>query len=372
MIAPVDNAESRLAGRERHVVRNDWLGETLQGKRANLFSRHASFERHVDALIDQYLAVLGLAAEPCRDIAHGSNRSVSGALRKSDLAQGRVTLGNASTKAQLATSLAQCGDQRRRGRADRDGHRDRTLGRVGDRYGVVEEHHDAIAGELVERPLELADQRPERAVILAQKIQHLLRLGGLGEGGVAAKIAEHDNDFTAMTLQNLFVALRDDPFGKLWSKEALQPPNPAQLLNLLCDPRFQVAVQAGNLLVALAQFVQQPRIFHSDDGLRREVLEQCDLFLAERSHLLAIDRQDADDTVILAERHMKSTSRTAAVYQGSSRRTSGAVRLLGRQIDVLDGRPFAVQEARGRRTRAGEHGALTQELGEWFGDTMER
>src|SRR5262249_40220982 len=153
MIAPVDNAESRLASHERHVVGNDRLGETLQGERANLFSRYASFESHVDTLAEQNLAVLGLAAEPCRHIAHGANRSVAGALGKSDLAQGRVTLGDANTKAQLATSLAPRGDQRRCSLAHRDCHLDRALGRVGDRHGVVEEDHDAIAGELVERPL---------------------------------------------------------------------------------------------------------------------------------------------------------------------------------------------------------------------------
>src|SRR5215813_307350 len=98
MIAPVDDAERRLAGGERHVVGDDRLGETLQGKRANLFSRYASFERHVDALTEQNLAVLGLAAESCRHIAHGANRGVAGALGKSDLAQGRVTLGDASAK----------------------------------------------------------------------------------------------------------------------------------------------------------------------------------------------------------------------------------------------------------------------------------
>src|SRR5215471_19560942 len=106
MIAPVDNAESRLAGRGRHVVGNDRLGETLQGKRANMFSRYASFECHVDALTEQNLAVLGLAAEPCRHVAHGADRSVSGALGKSDLAQGGVALGDAGAKSQLATSLA--------------------------------------------------------------------------------------------------------------------------------------------------------------------------------------------------------------------------------------------------------------------------
>src|SRR6516164_9084312 len=124
MIVPVDNAENRLASRERHVVGNDRLGETLQDKRAKLFSRYASFERHVDALTEQNLAVLGLAAEPCCDIAHGANRGVAGPLGKSDLAQGRVTLGDASTKAQLTTSFAPSRGQRRRSLAHRDGHLD--------------------------------------------------------------------------------------------------------------------------------------------------------------------------------------------------------------------------------------------------------
>src|SRR5262245_18862982 len=133
MITPDDNAERRLAHRERHVVGDDWLGETLQGERANLFSRYASLERHVDALTEQNLAVLGLAAEPCRHVAHGAYRGVAGALGKSDLAQGRVTLGDASAKSQLATSLAPGRGQRRRSLAHRDGHPDRALGRVGNR-----------------------------------------------------------------------------------------------------------------------------------------------------------------------------------------------------------------------------------------------
>src|SRR4030095_4775243 len=106
MIALVDNAESLLARHERHVVGHDRVGETLQDKRADLFSRNASFECHVDALTEQNLAVPGLAAEPCRYIAHGANRSVSGALGKSDQPQGCVTLGDANAKAQFATSLA--------------------------------------------------------------------------------------------------------------------------------------------------------------------------------------------------------------------------------------------------------------------------
>ena len=51
MTTPVDNAESRLANRERHVVGGDRLGKTLQGERANLFRRYAPLERHVHRVV---------------------------------------------------------------------------------------------------------------------------------------------------------------------------------------------------------------------------------------------------------------------------------------------------------------------------------
>jgi len=47
-------------------------------------------------------------------------------------------------------------------------------------------------------------------VVFAQEIEHLFGLGGLGEGGVAAQIAEYDDDLAAVTFENLLVALRDD------------------------------------------------------------------------------------------------------------------------------------------------------------------
>jgi hypothetical protein len=44
-------------------------------------------------------------------------------------------------------------------------------------------------------------------VILAQEIQHLLGLGGLGEGGIAAQIAEHDDDLSAVAFEDLLISL---------------------------------------------------------------------------------------------------------------------------------------------------------------------
>ena len=54
---------------------------------------------------------------------------------------------------------------------------------------------------------------PKRAVVFAQEIEHLLGLGGFGEGGVAAQIAEHDDDFAAMAFEDFLVTLRDDEFA---------------------------------------------------------------------------------------------------------------------------------------------------------------
>ena len=41
----------------------------------------------------------------------------------------------------------------------------------------------------------------------------------------------------------------------------------------------------------LARLGDQPRVLHRDDRLRREVLQQRDLLVGERPHLLAVDGQ---------------------------------------------------------------------------------
>ena len=38
-------------------------------------------------------------------------------------------------------------------------------------------------------------------MIFAQEVEDFLRLGGFGEGGVAAQIAEHDDDLAAMAFE---------------------------------------------------------------------------------------------------------------------------------------------------------------------------
>src|SRR6516164_5175205 len=57
------------------------------------------------------------------------------------------------------------------------------------------------------------------------------------------------------------------------------------------------------LLQRLPQFIEQPRVLDGDDGLRGEVLHQCDLFIGERPHLLSIHINRADELAFLEHWH---------------------------------------------------------------------
>src|SRR5262249_5055295 len=65
----------------------------------------------------------------------------------------------------------------------------------------------------------------------------------------------------------------------------------------------------GLLLERFAQLVEEARVFDSDDGLLGEILDQLGLLVAERPHLLAGDRDLADELVLLEHRHTKQSAR---------------------------------------------------------------
>src|SRR5215469_10791650 len=78
----------------------------------------------------------------------------------------------------------------------------------------------------------------QRAMVLTQEVEHVLRLSGLGEGGVTAQIAEHDNDLAPVAFEDALLTLCDDHLGQLRCEKAFQPSYPAEFLNLLRDPRL--------------------------------------------------------------------------------------------------------------------------------------
>src|SRR5262249_35643201 len=152
--------------------------------------RYGLLDRDGHSLSDKDLSILGFSAKPRGEIAHSADRGIAGAFRKADLAEGRVTLGDAIAEPEQPAAPTPVSDQLARRLAHRYRHLDRALGWVGTWHRVVKEHHDPIARELIERALELADERTQCAVIFAEKVEYLLGLGSLSEGGVAAQIAE--------------------------------------------------------------------------------------------------------------------------------------------------------------------------------------
>src|SRR6516225_3454039 len=120
---------------------------------------------------DQDLAILGLGTEPGGEIAYGADRGIARAVGKADLAQCRVTLRDAGTKTKFTAVQAPSRNQCARLFAHRHRHVDRALRRVGAWHRIIEEHHDPVARELVERPFELANERPQRAMVLAKEFE---------------------------------------------------------------------------------------------------------------------------------------------------------------------------------------------------------
>jgi hypothetical protein len=75
----------------------------------------------------------------------------------------------------------------------------------------------------------------------------------------------------------------------------------------------------GLLFQCLARLGDQPRVLHCDDRLRREILQQRDLLLGERPHLLAIEPKCAQELVVLAQCHSQSCSGSPQLYQSAAR-----------------------------------------------------
>ena len=99
----------------------------------------------------------------------------------------------------------------------------------------------------------------------------------------------------------------------------------------------------GEIVGALAQLAEQPRVLDGDDGLRGEVLDQLNLLVGERADFLAIDDDRADHVVVLQHRHLHAFARREA------RRCRGGVLAIGVAARTCDDWRPAGSLARDRR-----------------------
>jgi class 3 adenylate cyclase len=80
---------------------------------------------------------------------------------------------------------------------------------------------------------------------------------------------------------------------------------------------------------AVLQLIEEPRVFHRNDCLRRKILQQRDLLFGEWPHLLSIDADSAQQLIVFAERYRRQGAHAAAFYcvnRSRLARTIGDVR----------------------------------------------
>ena len=91
----------------------------------------------------------------------------------------------------------------------------------------------------------------------------------------------------------------------------------------------------GLLLQRFARLSQEPRIFHRDDRLRGEVLQQRDLLVGKCADFLTVDNERPEERVIPSQRHGKHRTPTAQLYKCSTNRITGSVGIVVRDICYL-------------------------------------
>ena len=145
---------------------------------------------------------------------------------------------------------------------------------VRDGEGIVEEHHDPVAREVLQRPFVGRHQLAECGVVLAQDVEQLLGGRRLAECGEPAQIREETRDVRAMAGQELLAVPAGDE---------------------LCHLRRD---EPGELRALPLDRLDQARIRNGDRRLVGEGLDQRDVLVAERLRFAADENDDADEVVL--------------------------------------------------------------------------
>jgi hypothetical protein len=155
----------RSASQRSNFVGWDGSTEPFELELADRGGVNRLLDRAVDARTDQGLAHVSVAAEPRGQVRHRPDRAVVVSAFEADSAERRVASLDADAETELDASLVPSlgelpdpllGDQR-----ELDGLELVVL----ERDGVVEEDHDAVAGEVLERAPVGRDHLPKRLVV---------------------------------------------------------------------------------------------------------------------------------------------------------------------------------------------------------------
>ena len=152
-----------------------------------------------------------------------------------------------NSEAEIEAVLAPSGGQLTDRGAHFRRHAHRLDAGLGARQRIVEDRHQTVTGEVLDRALEFMNDGADGCVVLAQDIHHLFRFGGFGKGGKAAQVAKHDSDVAAVTVENAIVARRQDQLGDLLGQKPLQTIHTFDLRKLLRHAFLEGAIPAGEV-----------------------------------------------------------------------------------------------------------------------------
>ena len=89
--------------------------------------------------------------------------------------------------------------------------------------------------------------------------------------------------------------------------------------------------------------IEEPRVLHRDDRLRREILKQCDLLIRKRPHFLAINRDCTEECVVFVQCYPDCAADAAGLRHVSKAR-GGLVTFIARRVGKVDN-PLARQDS---------------------------
>jgi hypothetical protein len=119
---------------------------------------------------------------------------------------------------------------------------------------------------------------------------------------------------------------------------------PADDLQHIAD-RGLIFERLLQIVGALPQFPKEPRVLHRDHCLRRKILQQRDLLVGERPHLLPVNHEVTEKRVICAQRDREQRAAAPQFDKGAAGRVARSVRLVFCNVCNMDHRLTGQQTA---------------------------
>src|SRR5919108_2444543 len=196
---------SALRGRRQgpHFVCWNWSGEALEFDLTDWQRLDGLLDGGERALADEYLAWLGVGAEPTGKVRHWAEGAVVVAAFEASPAERGVAGSDADPEREFDAALAPAVRKLVEAFLCREREADGLKLVVLDWHWVVEENHQAVAGEVLKRPFIGRDQLTKGTVVGTEHFEQLLRLCRLDEAREAAKVAEEARDVGAVASKEL-------------------------------------------------------------------------------------------------------------------------------------------------------------------------